>query len=72
MSKVSSKLVAGVSKVITKQTAESASKKPMDADVVKPQVTDERPAAARPSMPARKAVPVTRKPDVQPMAVWPD
>ncbi|HQT30500.1 MAG TPA: hypothetical protein PLE48_00495 [Thiobacillus sp.] len=72
MSKVSSKLVAGVSKVIAKQAAEAESKKPMDADVAEPNPTDNRPPESRPRMPAIKAVPVTRKPDVQPMAVWPD
>lgn len=72
MSKVSSKLVAGVSKVIAKQAAESASKKPIDADVAEPKATEKQPAVAQPRMPASKAVPVTRKPDVQPTAVWPD
>ncbi|OGU24245.1 MAG: hypothetical protein A2580_06095 [Hydrogenophilales bacterium RIFOXYD1_FULL_62_11] len=72
MSKVSSKLAAGVSKVIARQAAESASKKPIDADVAEPKPTDKRSPESRPRMPASQAVPVTRKPDDQPTAVWPD
>lgn len=72
MSKVSSKLVAGVSKVIARQAAESASTKPMNAEVAEPKSTDRPPSKSQPRMPASKAVPVTRKPDVPPMAVWPD
>jgi len=72
MSKVSSKLVAGVSKVIARQAAESASQKPTVADVAEPKPVEKRPPESRPRMPASKAVPVTRKPDAQPMAVWPD
>lgn len=72
MSKVSNKLVAGVSKVRAKQEAESAPTKPMNADVAEPKSTDKRPSKSQPHMPASKNVPVIRKPDVPPMAVWPD
>lgn len=67
MSKVSSKLVAGVSKVKDRQAATSASKKPMGADA-----NTRRATADKSGKPASPTVPVDRGADVHPTPVWPD
>lgn len=67
MSKVSSKLVAGVSKVKAKQAAVSASKKPMGADANTRRATSDQ--ADKPVSPTVRA---DRSADFHPTPVWPD
>jgi hypothetical protein len=67
MSKVSSKLVAGVSKVKAKQAAVSATKKPAG-----PETHDRRPVENRAAQPVKPAKPAGRGADVSPTQVWPD
>ena len=67
MNKVSSKLVAGVSKVKAKQAAVSASSKQTGADA-----NARRPAAGQADKPAQKSVSAGRGADLHPSPVWPD
>jgi hypothetical protein len=67
MSKVSSKLVAGVSKVKEKQAAASATRKPASPDV-----KDRRPVEGRSAQPVNTTLPEGRGADVPPTPVWPD
>jgi hypothetical protein len=67
MSKVSSKLVAGVSKVKARQAATSATRKSVSSAA-----HDSQPAVGRAEQPANKALPVSRVSDMPPTPVWPD
>jgi len=67
MSKVSSKLVAGVSKVKARQATVSATRKP-----VSPAADDRQSADGRAQQPANTPLLVGRGADVPPISVWPD
>lgn len=67
MSKVSSKLVAGVSKVKAKQAAVAATRKPSGPDA-----NARKPVDIRVDKPAKKPVHAGRAVDLPPTPVWPD
>lgn len=67
MSKVSSKLVAGVGKVKAKQAATSATRKPAGSES-----NNRQPSAGRAAQPVNSTQPAGRGTDASPTPVWPD